>query len=108
MATTITIQVGDIELQRKAKFSVSIDGQETLCISAQHAAEVVRRHYGGAAVISACDVYNACSTCPRRGKARLAARWPSNLNIRKLRDDTSFGGCAAADVEGVEDDSSTE
>ena len=87
----INIKIGDIQLQRKAKFSVSIDGVEILCISAHHVAEVVRQHYGGASILSPCDVYNACSSCPRRGKSRLTQRRPADLNIIKLSDHTSFG-----------------
>ena len=86
----ININIGDIQLQCKAKFRVNADASEILCISAHHAAEVVRKHYG-ATILSPCDVYNACSSCPRRGKARLSHRWPSGLSITELSDDTSFG-----------------
>ena len=91
MATLVNIKIGDIELQRKAKFRVHVGAKEVMCISAHHVAEVVRQHYGGASILSPCDVYNACSSCPRRGKSRLTQRWPADLNIIKLSDHTSFG-----------------
>ena len=86
----INIKIGDIQLQRKAKFRVYTGTKEVMCISAHHVAEVIRQHYG-VTVLSPCDVYNACSSCPRRGKTRLSQRWPSDLSVTKLSDDTSFG-----------------
>ena len=92
----ININIGDIQLQRTAKFRVHAGVKQTMCISAHHVAEVVRQHYW-ASVLSPCNVYNACSSCPRRGKARLSQHWPSDLSIMKLSDDTSFGIDCATD-----------
>ena len=86
----ISIKIGNIQLQRKAKFRVHVGANEVMCISAHHVAEVIRQHYG-VAILSPCDVYNACSSCPHRGKSRLSQRWPADLNIVKLSDHTSFG-----------------
>ena len=90
MAQTVNVQIGNIVLQRKAKFRVNFDNDVTvLCVSAAHAVAAIKHHCGNDIVLSACDVYNSCSD--RRGKKRLRTRWPFGVQIVKLRDNTSFG-----------------
>ena len=90
MSQTVNVQIGNIVLQRKAKFRVNFDNDvAVLCVSAAHAVAAIKHHCRNDIVLSACDVYNACSD--RRGKKRLRTRWPFGVQIVKLRDNTGFG-----------------
>ena len=92
MATTVPVTIGSCTILRKAKFLVRCGGVETLCISASHVSALISDHYG-ALIISPCDVYNALSSHPQRGKIRLGQRWPSDLMITKLSSGAIFGTC---------------
>ena len=82
--TFIQTQVGGgVALPRKAKFLVALRGkaaQEIPCISATHVSCLLQKK---GYRISPYDVYNWCSNY--RPKKRLAARWPNDVQVRKLR-----------------------
>ena len=92
MATIVPVTIGTCTIMRKAKFLVRCGGVETFCISASHVSALISDHYG-ALIISPCDVYNALSSHPQRGKIRLGQRWPSDLMITKLSSGAIFGTC---------------